>query len=107
MTEQITNENPVLSGKTQIDNESSGKYGKSVFKKWIYAKFDAKLILEIIEKDIYFNPSLSILLPTLNANGKKTFLSATMDIKGLKNLQSELTNAIQILEEHSNSMPKN
>ena len=106
MTEQITNENPALSGKTQEINESSGKYGKSIFKKWIYAKFDAKLILEIIEKDIYFNPRLSILLPTLNPNGKKTFLSATMDLKGLKNLHSELTNAIQILEENSTSIQK-
>ena len=82
-------------------SEQEKKYGRSIFKKWIYAKFDAKIILEVVEKDIYFNPKLSILLPTINPNGKKTFLSATLDLKSLQNLQNELNSAIAILEEHN------
>lgn len=87
--------------------EQEKKYGKSIFKKWIYAKFDAKLILEVVEKDIYLNPKLAILLPTLNANGKKTFLSATLDLKGLQSLQTEITNAIAIMQEHQKASAKN
>lgn len=87
-------------------SEQEKKFGKSIFKKWIYAKFDAKIILEVVEKDIYYNPKLAILLPTLNANGKKTFLSATFDLKSLQSLQKELTGAIALVEEHQKTNSK-
>ena len=86
---------------TEHMSEQEKKFGKSIYKKWIYAKFDAKLILEIIQKDIYFNPKLAILLPTINPDGKKKFLSATFDLKSLQNLYNELGTAIKILEEKS------
>lgn len=89
------------SSKNANKSSNDNKFGTSIFKKWIYAKFDAKLILEILQKDIYLNPKLSILLPTINPNGKRTFLSATLDLKGLQNLQNELSSAIQIMQEHA------
>lgn len=101
MSDKPTSVIDIKSAENQSDNSKDNKYGTSVFKKWIYAKFDAKLILEIVKKDIYLNPKISILLPTINPNGKRTFLSATMDLKGLQNLQNELTSAINIMQEHS------
>ena len=101
MSDQST---PALDNKqneSQQNNSKDNKYGSSVFKKWIYAKFDAKLILEIVQKDVYLNPKLSILLPTINPNGKRTFLSATLDLKGLQNLQTEISSAINIMQEHA------
>jgi hypothetical protein len=77
--------------------EQEKKYGKSIFKKWIYAKFDAKLILEIVQKDIYFNPKLSLLVPDKNP-GKNKFLTTTLDLKGLRYLQKEVSEAIAELE---------
>ena len=102
MTDQST---PITTSDSNVLTDREKKYGKSIFKKWIYARFDAKLILEIIEKDIYYNPKLAILLPTLNPNGKKQYLSATLDLKSLQNLQNEINSAIQILEDHNK--PKN
>ena len=88
----------------KIDQEN--KFGKSIFKKWIYAKFDAKIILEVVAKDIYYNPKVAILLPTLNPDGKKKFLSATLDLKSLKSLQTELTTAISLVESHQTNNTK-
>ena len=84
----------------QPSNASPNKFGTSIFKKWIYAKFDAKIILEVVQKDIYYNLKLAILLPTLNPDGKKKFLNATLDLKSLKSLQTEIGEAIKILEAH-------
>lgn len=101
MSDQST---PIVDNKStesQPDSSKDSKYGNSIFKKWIYAKFDTKLILEIVQKDIYLNPKLAILTPTINPNGKRTFLSATLDLKGLQNLQNELTSAINIMQEHT------
>lgn len=89
------------------DASKENKYGNSIFKKWIYAKFDTKLILEVVEKDIYFNLKLSILSSTLGANGKKKFLSASLDLKSLQNLQNELTEAIKILQDRLPNRTKN
>lgn len=106
MNEQASNLSISESPNTNQLSEQEKKYGRSIFKKWIYAKFDAKIILEVVEKGIYFNPKLSILLPTLNPNGKKTFLSATLDLKGLQNLHKELSSAISILEDHTKNNKK-
>ena len=100
MIEQTSLEPDATSNQDQELTNKEQKYGKSIFKKWIYAKFDAKLILEVVQKDIYYNPKLAILTPTINANGKKTFLSATLDLKGLQSLHKEVTEAITLLESH-------
>ena len=103
--QSIPTPNPELINNEQL-SEQERKFGKSIYKKWIYAKFDAKLILEIVQKDIYFNPKLAILLPTINPDGKKKFLSATLDLKSLQNLQNELGIAIKILEEKAKEKEK-
>jgi hypothetical protein len=81
----------------QVLIEQEKKYGKSIFKKWIYAKFDAKLVLEIVQKDIYYNPKLSILIPD-KTTGKNKFLTTTLDLNGLRILQNEISEAINELE---------
>ena len=101
MIEQTPSIDSTSDNQTENLTPQEQKYGKSIFKKWIYAKFDAKLILEVVHKDIYYNPKLAILLPTLTPAGKKTFLSATLDLKGLKTLQKELSEAIKVVESHS------
>ena len=95
----MANQQPeTVQGPTRELTANEKKFGVSIFKKWIYAKFDFKLILEIVEKDIYYNPKLSI-LGTAKEGTKKPFLSATLDLKALRNLQTELVSAIAIMEE--------
>lgn len=73
-------------------------FGKNLTKKWINAKFDAKLVLSVDEKSNYINTSISLM------NGKE--FTTKDNIKGMsvQLSQTDLENirdwAIGALKEH-------